>query len=108
MATNNMSCLQSPYPHQTERRPQGAAVSATVRHVARQHYGPHPGGRERHLCASLARQRAGLPSYRLRTTRNNLQRYSRLAISRWVKVKQSHYRPGQAQRVPGSYGSQIS
>jgi hypothetical protein len=25
----------------------------------------------------------------------------------YIKVKQSRYRPGVAQRVPGSYGSQI-
>lgn len=75
-----MFWLQPPHPHQTERRTESAAVSATARQLARQHYRPYPSGRERYIRASLTRWRAGLPSYRLRETRNYLQRHSRLAV----------------------------
>jgi hypothetical protein len=78
-------CLQPPHPHQTERRPESATVSATARQLARQHYRPHTSSRERYLRASLTRWRAGLPSYRLRETRNNLQRHSWLAVPGWVQ-----------------------
>jgi len=37
-----------------------------------------------------------------------IRRYNRMYTAFGKKIKQSHYRPGQALRVPGVWGSQIS
>jgi hypothetical protein len=87
----SMFWLQPPHSHQTQRRSEGAAVSLTARQLARQHYRPRPGSRERYLRASLARWRAGFPSYKLREARNNLQRHSRLAVPGWVQDRRTQY-----------------
>ena len=62
------------------------------------------------LCYSLWDLTQGHGVVRAFIFSHEIQQCMRFNIIRgyWLKVKQSHYRPGQALRVPGGWGSQIS